>query len=469
MARSRKKPNILLCLCDQLRAFEVGCYGHPHIRTPHLDRLAAEGARFETAVSNNPVCMPARSIVLSGQHSRTCCRGQLGNTALHPREGGSAIMPQYPRGDRLHLPEQTLPEALHAAGYHAAAVGKWHIEAWPDKVGFDHYVIPRVHHCYSAQAYVEDGGGEFAPPGWSVDYEVGRVERYLDARQRDGRPFFLFYNVSPPHMPLADAPEKYLSMYSEADAVIRPNVDLSAPVRRQDWEFRTYLWDFRYYRDGLPCTRLLPEGFNLRRLTAMYMGLTSWVDDAVGAALAALDRTDLARDTLVVFASDHGDNLGSFGRMGKSTLNEESIRVPLLVRGPGVTGGRVLRQVASLVDLAPTLCELAGLDRPPHWQGRSLAPVLRGERDSLDADYAFIETSGDGCGLRTATHLLGLPRQADRSLGARPHYFHDLRADPCELRNLAGSGEQADVAAGLERLLRDLDGRIPWGQARPGL
>ncbi|MBM3495186.1 MAG: hypothetical protein FJX72_12825, partial [Armatimonadetes bacterium] len=200
-----RKPNIVLCTCDQLRAFEIGCYGNRFVRTPNIDRLGREGVRFETAVTNYPVCMAARSVMLSGMHNRACTGG-VSNVA-YPTKPGDHAMPEYPEKGRPHLKQQTLPEALREAGYATTAIGKWHIHSWPQDIGFDHYVIPRVHHCHSGQSFTEDGGPEFVPPGYSVDYEAERVERFVADRAKSAQPFFLFYNISPPHCPVADAPE----------------------------------------------------------------------------------------------------------------------------------------------------------------------------------------------------------------------------------------------------------------------
>lgn len=452
------RPNILVCMCDEMRPFELGCYGSGVVKTPHIDGLAREGVRFEVAVSNCPVSMPARSAALAGQYARTAT-GLLTNTTLHPREGGW-IMPQYPSDGRPHLKDRTLPEVLREAGYTTHLIGKWHVESWPDDVGFDDWVIPRVHHAHTAQIFLEKGGREFSPPGFSVDWEAERVRDFLLGRGGE-RPFFLFYNISPPHMPLDDMPEKYKTMYRPGDVFVRPNVDLSRPTARQDWEFPTYLWDYRYYRDHLPYTRALPPGFDLRALTALYCGSVTWVDDAVGRMLAALDEAGLARDTIVVFTSDHGDNLGSFQRMGKGTLNEESIRIPFIMRRPGELGACApAAQVASLVDLAPTLLDLAGLDAPPHMQGESLAPVARGERARLGRDWAVVETMGHGACVRTPTKVLGFPWAGSQNeLGPEPSIHHDLAKDPFELAPLAGTDPP------LESALRSWLRETPWIRA----
>lgn len=456
-----RPPNIILCTCDQLRAFEVGCYGNPVIRTPHMDRLAADGTRFETAVTSYPVCMPARTSLLSGQYARRCTGG-VGNVS---RPGGGGL-PEYPAPGRAHLPDPTLPELLAERGYYNAAIGKWHIHVWPHVLGFDYYLIPRVHHCHTGQSFTENGGPEFAPPGFSVDFEAERVGRFLHERRRAEQPFFLFYNISPPHCPYADAPESFLRMYQPDDMPIRPNVDLARPLPDQEHWFKIYRYDYKYYEHRLPYTDALPEGYGLRHVLAEYYGLTSWVDDALGRLLWALDAAGLSEDTILIFTSDHGDYLGSHGRVQKSGLHEESIRIPLIVRWPQQrrSRGQVVRQqVASLVDLAPTLLDLAGAAAPEHMHGRSLGPLLRGERAALADDSAIIETDGEGTAIRTPTHLYALPAgRPGRRLGAKPHLFFDLTRDPYQLRNLAGSGEQRADARDLDRRLRRWHAATAW-------
>jgi arylsulfatase A-like enzyme len=454
-------PNIVLCMCDQLRAFEIGCYGNPVIHTPNLDRLAAEGVRFETAVTTFPVCMAARSVTLSGQYNRTCTGG-VGNVASSQGEG-RVYFPQYPFAGRRHLKDGTLPEILHSLGYHTAAIGKWHIHTWPHEIGFDQYVIPRMNHAHTGQSFSENGGPEFVPDGYSVDYECARVEAFLAEQASADQPFFLFYNISPPHCPMSDAPEKYTRMYSPDEIPIRPNVDLSKRLPDQDHWFKVYRWDYRYYNFHLPYTEELPEDYTLQRVIAEYYGMTTWMDDAVGRMLAALDANGLAEDTIVVFTSDHGDYLGSHGRVQKGDLHEESVRIPLIVRWPVELKPKVpSRQVAALVDMAPTLLGLVGVEMPSHMHGQSLATVLRGEQATLADDYAFIET-GRGAGIRTPTHLYSLPFVVSgRQLAQTPDMFFDLSTDPYQMHNLVETREQVEVAQDLDRRLREWDARTPW-------
>lgn len=456
-----ERPNIILCNLDQLRSFEVGCYGNTVIRTPNIDRLAKEGVRFETAVTNFPVCMAARSVMLSGQYNRACTGG-VANVSFpwRPKRGN---MPEYPDAGRPHLPDRTLPEALRAQGYHTAAIGKWHIHSWPHDIGFDYYLIPRVHHAHTGQCFTEDGGPEFVPEGFSVDFESQRAAEYIREQANQDRPFFMYYSISPPHCPTADAPEKYLRMYRPDEVPIRPNVDLTKPLKEQDHWFKVYRYDFRYYEMQLPYTQRLPEGYDLRALIAEYYGLTAWADEALGNVLKALDETGLAEKTIVVLTADHGDNLGSHGLVQKGGPNDEAIRIPMIVRGPGARKGIVARdQVGSLVDLMPTLLDMVGAPREPHVHGVSLAPVIRGETNTTARPHAFVET-GNGAGVRTRDHLCFVPFEKDsHDLSDRPTEFYDLLRDPLELTNLAEPAHNSETAAELDHLLRDWDASTPW-------
>ena len=237
----------------------------------------------------------------------------------------------------------------------------------------------------------------------------------------------------------------------------------------EDW-FKVYLWDFLYYSLKLPHTLDLPDGFDLRTLTALYYGLTTWVDDMVGRMMAGLRENGLLDNTIVVFTSDHGDNLGSHHRFNKGLLIEESIRIPMIFHAPWLWEASVNNsQVAQLVDIMPTVLEASGCAVPAHVQGRSLTPILTGEQQQLEENWGFIETSGGEIGVRTPTHLLGR-RALGREGGAeeKANSFYDLRDDPFELNNLAGTGQQAQTAAELNALLTTWDKGTPWmGPASP--
>ena len=408
--------------------------------------------------------MAARSVLLSGQYNRTCTGG-VGNVSYSGREG-SFELPEYPYDGRPHLRKMTLPEVLRNEGYFTGAIGKWHIHSWPHDIGFDSYLIPRVHHCHIGQSFTENGGEEFVPSGYSVDFEMDRVEDFLNERSRSSNPFFLYYNISPPHCPLADAPQRYLSMYHPENVPLRPHVDASRALEQQDYWFKVYRYDFRYYSLRLPYADTLPDGYSLRHLIAEYYGLTTWVDDTIGRLASTLERTGLRQDTIVVFTADHGDNLGSHGLVQKGTPNDESIRIPYIVNWPAM-GSRpavIRNHVPSLVDIGPTLLDLIGTAVPCHMQGVSFASVLRGESESSDRAWSISET-GVGTAIRTPYHMMCLPTRTESGeggLGPAPNHLYDMVRDPYQMRNLAADRDAADNARDLAEALQAWDTRTPW-------
>ncbi len=199
-------------------------------------------------------------------------------------------------------------------------------------------------------------------------------------------------------------------------------------------------------------------------MIALYYGLTTWVDDVVGRMMQGLRANGLLENTIVVFTSDHGDNLGSHHRFNKGLLIEESIRIPMIFHAPWLWEAAVNRsQVAQLVDIMLTVLEASGCTVPAPVQGRDLTPVLAGERDQLEENWGFIETSEGEIGIRTPDHLFGrriLGKEGNEVKEARA--FYDLRNDPYEMDNLAGTGRQAKREAELDDLLTRWDESTPW-------
>ncbi|MHC4985208.1 MAG: sulfatase-like hydrolase/transferase [Planctomycetota bacterium] len=455
------KPNVIVVMCDQMRAFAAGCYGNEFCQTPNIDRLAAEGVRFEHAVSNNPVCTPARGTLVSGQYSRTW-QGDLGNP-LAPFGGLCAPEPVW---ERVHCKDPTLPEQFKAAGYDTALIGKWHVHPAPDLLGFDYRVYPRVNHRHTDQIFVDQLPPGERVEGFSVDYEAEKVAEYL--KDHRDNPFFLFYSISPPHMPVADMPEKYLTMYDPADVPLRPNVFVDGEMYHDEDVFLIYLWDYLYYWYHLPENSVLPEGFDLRTLTALYYGATTWVDDMMGKLMAELESNGLADNTIVVFTSDHGDNLGSHHTWNKGLVMEESIRIPMIFWAPKLWQAGVNEtQVAELMDIMPTLLDACGAQTPTSVQGDSLLPILTGQRTELDETDAFLETCSGFAGIRTPTHTYGMTLTGDglRQIEDPDYCFYDNREDPYQTTNLIGTDAQADLAATLKQRVLDWHASTPWLQA----
>lgn len=447
-------PHVILCTCDQLRPFEMGCYGNPVVRTPHLDQLAREGVRFETAICNSPLCTPARSCLLSGQYARTC----IGTTGCVGE----------PDPVRVHFPQPTLPEVLAGAGYHSSLIGKWHLQPVPELMGFEPIVYPTVPHRYTGRTYFTPEGPRVVP-GFTWDFEMEVLQQFLARDHQD--PFFLFFNLEPPHMPLLDAPVEYTGMYRPDEVLLRPNVWQDGELPWDEEWFRIYLRDYLYYREHDPDSMLpLPEGFDLRHLIAHYYGMATLLDAQVGRMMALLRASGLAEDTLVIFTSDHGDNLGSHGYFNKCRLIEESVRIPMIFWWPGqLQSGSRDRQLISLVDVMPSILGLLELPVPEHVEGQDVTPVIRGETTRMSLNHTFIEAylaeqdrdPRGAVGIRTLDHLYGVALERGErgelfpvSAGeTEPLLFTDLRADPYQMHNMAGTDEQAELATDLRRKL----------------
>jgi len=465
-----EQPNILLILTDQHRLSAVGAYGPTPCRTPHLDRLAAQGARFETAYTSCPVCTPARASVITGlyphAHRMNANSGDLGCGLQNLQDG-----------------PDLLSRRLQAAGYLCGYSGKWHLcPGWrfpemaaltvPSSVGF------------VGQDFPGHGGGGFNYPeyqdylrrhGWRHEVETPRREPSLampygilrggpaasteahfladntialiDQARKAHRPFFIWHNFWGPHAPYYVPPE-YYEMYRDVEIPEWPN----------------YRWDgagaagFHRVKRHPHQDRFTWEDW--AEAIRHYYAFTTLIDDQIGRMLAHLEATGLADDTLVVFCADHGETLGSHGGLTDKGWHhfEEIQRIPLIVRPPRHRGswlapGAVLPQWASILDLYPTFLETAGCDLPETVHGRSLLPLLRGEEPPW-RDAAFVEFFG----VNSLSATMASCRHGDLKYGwnnGGDDELYDLAADPHETRNLAAEPDwQAEVGEMRERLDR---------------
>lgn len=450
-----KQPNVILCVCDQLRSFEVGCYGNDIVNTPNMDKLAKQGVRIATACSNNPVCTPARSIMMTGQYSRTC-NGQTGNTWVHPED----------ETERKQLRGETIAEAFKKAGYGTQLIGKWHMQPSPGQVGFDHYVYPATHHRHRDRVYYESSkSGSFVVEDWTWDYDMKRLQQFIAQRDEQAdEPYFLYFNIEPPHMPLVDAPELYTNKYDKEEVPLRPNVFDSEGKASYDAEwFKIYRWDYLYYKEHLPHTEELPEDYDLKQLTAHYYGLVDLVDDQLGKVMDLVANQKTDRETILLFTSDHGDLLGSHLLYNKDRLYEEAIRVPMIFHAPTLLDSHVVEeQIVSLVDVMPTLLSLANVEIPQSAQGQDCSSVISGQKATLEKNWAIIETNKPEIGIRTQTHLLGLGLKeavveeksaSDIAIDYEAALFYQVEEDPYQLKNLAGQMEQDATALKMKEQL----------------
>jgi iduronate 2-sulfatase len=464
--------NVLFVVCDDLNTM-LGCYGGGTARTPHVDALAARGARFDRAYCTFPLCGPSRNSFLTG---------------LYPNATGILKNAQIFR--QTIADHVSLPELFRLAGGTAVRVGKLYHYNVPASIGTDGHDDPASWEAKFNPAGVDRleeepriftlAPGKFggtlswyaspAPDEKHTDGLVARqAERLLEqfATDRD-RPFLLAVGFFRPHTPFVAPAEPWFAMYPEAEMPVVTGVaEDRADIPAEALTGRS--------RDDDRLTDDLR-----RRCRQAYLASISFVDAQLGRVLAALDRTGLADETIVVFTSDHGYHMGEHGLWQKQSLFEESCRVPLLVVAPGASSpGTVVAAPVSLVDLYPTLAELCGLQPPATLQGQSLVPLLR-DPGAVGRGWAVTQVVRPGAGAVTG-YSLRTPRfrytEWDEGRRGRELYDHD--ADPRELRNLADDPAHAADVESLSRALAaavagtfPADGKTPPfvpGDSRPRL
>jgi arylsulfatase A-like enzyme len=455
-----RRPNVLLVYTDQLRWDALGCNGNPDVRTPHLDRLAADGLTFRRHFVQNPVCMPSRVSFLTGRYPSA-----LGITHM-----GVPVPPQT----------VTLPRMLKPFGYATANLGKLHFLPHANR---DHREVHPDYGFDVLEESDEPGPYEDAYRAW-----VRRVApQHLDAISPGLPPMAATWNramgvADPVQHPAERFPKRALpfrapSHLTHAAFVAERSLDFIASRSGQSWlcvasfysPHSPWVAPQEYLDLYDPAVLRLPpfpaaadgaragtdyDDAGLRAARHGYYAMISEVDHHVGRLLALLDETGQAERTLVVFTSDHGDWLGEHLRHGKGyPASDQVSRVPLLLRWPAGAGapGRAIDALVEAVDVLPTVLECAGVPVPPQVQGRSLVPLLRGDVAGGAAggrDSALTEARGWKA-LRTERHRYVCRVTA---AGAEEHLW-DLQQDPGEYHDVAGDPAYAAVLAEHRRRL----------------
>lgn len=436
-----ERPNILLILPDQMRAGAMGCDGNAEVRTPNIDRLAAEGVRFKRTYANVPVCCPARAILLTG----TCphVNGMIANDL------------------RLREEQVTIAEILAGAGYRTGFVGKWHLDGGPRdpgfvppgprRQGFEFWAAYECHHKHFEPTYFRDTPEPITVRKFEPEASCDFAVEFLKSQPGD-RPFFLAVQMGPPHDPYG-APEEYMRQYLPERITPPKNWRPDSEVRPAPAGGKKGV--------GAAFDRYVPPG-GLEEIAAYYAAITA-LDDQVGRLMKTLRESGLDENTIVLFTSDHGDMLGSHGLRRKRKPYDESARVPGIVRWPArIPKGRVVETLFSHVDMAPTLLALAGLSVPGNMQGTDLSRVALGETtDGPDAVLLqiFVPFNPDQVarpwrGIVTKRHTYARFEQ-------EPWLLFDRDRDPDEMHNLVGEPEHAE-------LQRDLDERLAALMKRRG-
>jgi len=451
------KPNFIVILIDDLRYDEFGAGGHPYLKTPHIDRLATEGALFERAFHTTPICSPNRASIMTGQYASR--HGIIDNVA---RDAMSHRLPNY----HLHL--QTL-------GYETAHVGKWHMgNDGKPRPGYDHWVSFDGHGSLNDPTLNVNGSYE-QRPGYMTDLLNREAIAFLDRPRR--RPFSLFFAhkaVHPDAHQAADGTldmsrfggyipaERHRGLYADGVFPKTPNMRSYAELVKQ-----APAWTDAFQLKGSERSRALLEAIKagsqeeIRQRARMMAS----VDEGVGLILETLARQKKLDDTLIVFLGDNGYFFGEHG-LGpeRRFAYEEGIRSPFVLRYPRkVKAGTRLRDLVICQDIAPTLIELAGGRPGPQIQGRSFVPLLagrrRGWRKSFLVEYWAEQAMPWLVGMtykaiRTDRHKL--IHWVNRGRAGELDELYDLERDPWELKNLARSRGHAALRTRLHRELRKL-------------
>lgn len=424
----RKQKNVIVFLTDQQRWDTLGIHHNPMHLTPNLDRMAQLGTDIHHMFSCQPVCGPARSVLQSGQYpTRTGCW-----------ENGRPLPTDCP----------TLAKCFRENGYQTGYIGKWHLGstqrvAPQERGGYQDWLASNllefVSEPYHTVLYNEDGEAEHLP-GYRVDALTDAAIRYIDKNK--SRPFFLFLSFLEPHfqnhVDAYPAPDGYAAMYGDP-------------------------W--------LPPDLAELHGTAHRHL-AGYYGMVKRLDEAYGRIHDCLKSLELSEDTITLFTTDHGCHFKTRNSEYKRSGHESSIRIPCVFTGGEFDHGGHIQNLASLIDIPPTLLDAAGIPIPQQMQGHSLMPLIRREKHAWrDEVFVQISESQIGRALRTQRwkYIVTAPLAADGTSKDAAEYteeaLYDLQYDPYELDNLIGLTSHAQVTQTLrERLCQRM---LEAGEAVP--
>jgi arylsulfatase A-like enzyme len=458
-----ERPNILFIMTDDHAAHAISAYGSRINQTPHLDRLARQGMRFDRCFVVNSICTPSRAAILTGKYSH-----KNGVPVFNPFDGSQPHVAKY----------------LQAAGYHTTIVGKWHLGTEP--TGFDQYIVLPGQGAYHDPAFL-DRNGRRVIKGYATDIITDLALDFLKNRPKD-KPFFLCLHHKAPHREWSPD-QKHATLYEDRDIPepptlrddyatrtdaareatmtiarhlnnrdlkLEPPPDLTGP-ERQKW-FATVPMEVTVEVPGrketLTGDALLK--WKYQRYIKDYLRCIASVDENIGRVLEYLDANGLGQNTAVVYTSDQGFFLGDHGWYDKRFMYEECLRSPLIVRWPAaVKPGSVQDAMVLNIDFAPTFMDLARVNVPADVQGRSLAPLLRGAKPRdwrTSMYYRYYHDPGHHntrahYGVRTETHKLIHFWKKDQ------WECYDLVNDPQELRNIYNDSAHSTTVQTLKKEL----------------
>jgi arylsulfatase A-like enzyme len=478
---SADRPNILFIMSDDHAFQAVSAYGGQLNRTPNIDRIANEGMRFDRCYVTNSLCGPSRACILTGKYSHK--NGFRDNST-----------------GKFDSSQTTFPKLLQNAGYQTAVIGKWHLVSEP--TGFDHWDILPGQGQYYRPDFISAAGRRDVP-GYVTDVTTELALDWLKSGRDAAKPFMLMVHYKAPHRPwhpardrLADREQERIpepaTLFDDYTTRCRAAHEAHMRISQMRPESDVKLWEKnsserkflfnrmsaadraaweKYVDPRLDQYRAAnPQGDERTRWFYQlylkdYLNCVASVDEGVGKLLDHLDASGLANNTIVVYTSDQGFYLGEHGWFDKRFMYEESLRTPLVIRWPGIVKpGSVQDRIASNVDFAETFLEAAGAPIPGDMQGRSLAPLLRGDdtSDWRKSFYYHFYEDGD------ADHRVAKHEGVTNGRAKLIHFYtlgewemYDLEKDPHELANIYGKPDHAELQrslhAELDRLRRELE------------
>lgn len=441
-----RRANLLFLCSDQHQAAASGCYGHAQAKTPHIDEIAAEGVRFESAFCQAPVCVPSRGSIITGNY---------------PNRHGARILQ-----DPLPNEARTVAHFFQDQGYATAAVGKMHFVDESRKHGFEHRVNAATHlarlTAEEAQAFRKDqgeGGGTTGKRSalperlFRDTYYAEESVRFLRAHRN--APFCLWASFFMPHTPLVPHGQ-YWDLYEGARLALpeRSGTALQGGFHGHLVRAKERGW----YQQ---------TDEQLHEAIRGYYGNVSQMDANVGRVFDTLRELGLDKNTVVVYTSDHGEMAGAHRMWTKHNMYEQSVRVPLIVRTPDLLGAGTARErIVEQVDLLPTLAELCGFAAPSGIDGRSFAASVRGERHEA-REFAYSEyyfcrrvfTADNRFVGKPPIRMVRTDRWKLNYLSWERSELFDLQKDPGEFRNVIDDAGNAGIVKELTRIAVSMGGR----------
>ncbi|MHC4445114.1 MAG: sulfatase family protein [Planctomycetota bacterium] len=463
--RPAQRPNIVFIFTDDHASHAISAYGSKINRTPNLDRLANEGMLFRNCFCTNSICAPSRAVILTGKHSHL--NGVVDN------------------GVRFDGSQQTFPKLMQQAGYQTAMIGKWHLKS--DPTGFDYWSVLIGQGPYYNPP-MKTVAGIVRQTGYTTDIITDLALDWLKNKRDPSQPFMLMYQHKAPHREWQPGP-KHLTMYDDVTipepatlfddyqgrgtAAEKQEMTISEHMNDRDLKFnpprnltpeQMKLWKAAYEPKNKVFRKAKLTGDDLvrwkyQRYIKDYLRCIASVDDSVGRLLDYLDETGLADNTVVIYSSDQGFYLGDHGWFDKRFMYEESLRMPLMVRWPGVTkAGSVDEHLVQNLDFAETFLDLAGVKVPADMQGVSVVPLLLGRRpkDWRKSiyyhywEYPAVHSVNRHYGVRTDRYKLMYYYEL------KEWELFDLKKDPNEMKSVyddpAYAGKVKELEAELYRL-----------------